>query len=249
MYVPFNEDEEECFDIRPEYISKFNFTRKPQVVLLKVSDGDKWHFLALKSDEEENSDCMKPTKSFSRLMRDISSKSHENYYSFGCFHSCRCKSTLEKHTQVCKDHDFCKIKLPENNEKIKEHKPGLKALRMNGRIYVDLESFLVGYDTCLNTPIISHTTNIAQHIPSGYAITILRNHNKSTKVTYYRERDCIQKLCEDLRDIANEMLGADKAKIKNLASDEKESHENAEISHNRGNTFNNNKKSKYYKTF
>ena len=168
---------------------------------------------------------------------------------FGCFHSFRCKSTLEKHTQIFKDHDFCKIKLPENNEKIKEHKPGLKALRMNDRIYVHLESFLVGYDTCLNTPIISHTTNIAQHIPSGYAITILRNHNKSTKVTYYREKDCIQKLCEDLRDIANELLVDNKAKIKNLTSDEKESHENAEISHKCGNTFSNNKKSKYYKNF
>ena len=82
-----------------------------------------------------------------------------------------------------------------------------------------------------------------------YAITILRSHNKSTKVTYYREKDCIQKLCEDLRDIADELLCDDKAKIKNLASDEKESHENAEISHNCGKTFNNNKKSKYYKNF
>ena len=80
MYVPFNEGEEESFDIRPEYISKFNFTRKIQVVLLKISDGDTWHFLALKSDKGENSDCMKPTKSFSRLMRDMSSKSHESYY-------------------------------------------------------------------------------------------------------------------------------------------------------------------------
>ena len=40
MYVPFNEGEEESFDIRPEYISKFNFTRKIQVVFLKISDGD-----------------------------------------------------------------------------------------------------------------------------------------------------------------------------------------------------------------
>ena len=60
MYVPFNEEEkeeDECsIDIRPEYISKFDFTRKTQVALLKISGGSKWHFLVLKSDMEENSD-------------------------------------------------------------------------------------------------------------------------------------------------------------------------------------------------
>ena len=171
LYVPFVDEDEREFDdasidVRPEYISKFNYTRKVQVVLLKISDGDKWHFLALKSDTEENSDCMKPTKSFSKLMRDISSNSHESYYCFGCFHSFRCKSTLEKHTQLCKDHDFCKIKLPENDKKIKEHKQGSKALQMNDIINVDLECLLVNYDTCSNSPIKSHKTNIAQHIPS-----------------------------------------------------------------------------------
>ena len=109
MYVPFNEEiNEDIIDVRPEYISKFNFTRKIQVVLLKISDGEKWHFLALKSEKEENNDCMKPTKSFSRLMRDISSNSHGNYYCFGCFHSFRCKSTLEKHTHFVKITIFVK---------------------------------------------------------------------------------------------------------------------------------------------
>ena len=62
-------------------------------------------FLALKSEKEEKSDCMKPTKNFSRLMRNISSNAHENYYCFGCFHLFRCESTLEKHAQLCKDHE------------------------------------------------------------------------------------------------------------------------------------------------
>lgn len=58
-------------DIRQEYISKHNFTRKIQVIFLKISDGEKWHFIALKSDCEDNSDYMRPTKSFSRLMCGI----------------------------------------------------------------------------------------------------------------------------------------------------------------------------------
>ena len=121
-------------------------------------------------------------------------------------HSFRCKSTLEKHTQLCNDHDFCKIKLPENDKKIKEHKQGSKALRMNDIINVDLECLLVNYDTCSNSPIKSHTTNIAQHIPSWYSINVVRNHNYFSVVAYYRGKDCIQKLCEEFRKIREELL-------------------------------------------
>ena len=60
---------------------------------------------------------------------------------------------------------------------------------MNDIIYVDLECLLVKYDTCLNNPNKSYTVNIAQDIPSGYSITVLRNHSKSIKVSYYRGED------------------------------------------------------------
>ena len=62
LYVP---SDNEITDVNPEYISKFNFARKNQIVLLKISDGsEKWHFLALKTEQEQNGDCMKPAKSF-----------------------------------------------------------------------------------------------------------------------------------------------------------------------------------------
>ena len=83
LYVP---SDNEIIDVYPEYISKFNFTRKNQIVILKISDGsEKWHILALKSEKEENGDCMKPTKSLSRLMTDISSNAQENYYCLDVF--------------------------------------------------------------------------------------------------------------------------------------------------------------------
>ena len=83
LYVP---SDNEIIDVYPEYISKFNFTRKNQIVILKISDGsEKWHILALKSEQEENGDCMKPTKSLSRLMTDVSSNAQENYYCLDVF--------------------------------------------------------------------------------------------------------------------------------------------------------------------
>ena len=89
-------------------------------------------------------------------MRDISSSVYENHYCFGCFHSFRCNSTLEKHTELCKDIDFCEIKLPKVAENIKKHDFGSKSLRMNYIICVDLERLLVKYDACSNNPNKSH---------------------------------------------------------------------------------------------
>ena len=112
MYIPFNKEDNdnvnETIDVEQECISNFNFTRKKQVVLLKISSGKKWHFLALKSDQEENSEFIRSTKSFSSLMASIISNSHENHYCFGCFHSFTCNSTLEKDTELCKDNGFVK---------------------------------------------------------------------------------------------------------------------------------------------
>ena len=156
MYIPFNKEDDdnvnETIDVEQECISNFNFTRKKQVVLLKISNGKKWHFLALKSDQEENSEFIRSTKRFSSLMASIISNSHENHYCFGCFHSFTCNSTLEKHTELCKDNGFCKIKLTEVGENIKKHDFGSKSLRMNYIIYVDLECLLVKYDNCSNNP-------------------------------------------------------------------------------------------------
>ena len=91
FFVPFNEK-----NILPEYVSKHNFTRKVQISLLKITDGEnKWHFLALKSNTVDNSHYMNSQKSFSRLMKGISSNTHENHYCFGCFHSFRTQSALE----------------------------------------------------------------------------------------------------------------------------------------------------------
>ena len=73
--VPYveNDEDDEQIPIEPLYKSKFNNTRKNQVVLLMITDGEKWHYLALKSIQT-NDDKMKPTKALSRLFKNITSK-------------------------------------------------------------------------------------------------------------------------------------------------------------------------------
>ena len=83
LYRPYKE-----INICPEYISKGNFGRKNQRVLLKTTDdsNSRWHFLALPSILDEDG-VKRSTKSFSRLMEGISSKSHGDFYCYGCLHS------------------------------------------------------------------------------------------------------------------------------------------------------------------
>ena len=149
---------------------------------------------------------MRPTKDFSRLMEGISSKSHENYYCYGCFHSFRCQSTLEKHTLLCKDHKYCKIRLPEKGKNHKKHTPGSKSLKMNDIIYLDLECTLHKYNSCSNNPNKSPTEKVAHHKVCGYVMNIVRNHTKESLLTYHRGEDCLSKLCKELRQKATELI-------------------------------------------
>ena len=78
LYVPLNEA-----NICPEYISKRNFDKKHQVVLVKIGDNEgKWHFLALQSNLDEDG-FRRPKKSISRLFEGISSKSHVIFIAMG----------------------------------------------------------------------------------------------------------------------------------------------------------------------
>ena len=44
LYMPHNTEK-----IRHAYKSKYNLNRKNQVILLMITDGKKWHYLAVKS--------------------------------------------------------------------------------------------------------------------------------------------------------------------------------------------------------
>ena len=98
LYVPFNE-----LNICPEYISKRNFNTKSQI----TDESEKWHFLALPSILNDDG-AKRPTKSLSKSMEGISSKSHGDYYCYGCLHSFYTQSLLKKHIELCKYNIFVK---------------------------------------------------------------------------------------------------------------------------------------------
>ena len=68
LYVLFNTKK-----IEIAYKSKYNLVRDSQIILLMISNGENWHYLAVKS--------------LSRFLRGITSNHDGDYYYLNCFHS------------------------------------------------------------------------------------------------------------------------------------------------------------------
>ena len=102
-------------EIELAYKSKYNYKRKKQVILLMITDkNNRWHYLAVKS--------------LSALFRGITSSNNGDFYCLNCFHSYRTLNKLKKHERVCNNHDYCRIDMPKEHEKI-EYLPGEKSLK------------------------------------------------------------------------------------------------------------------------
>ena len=185
------------------YISEHNDERNNQVNLLMIT---------------------KKIKNISGLLRGITSNPNGDFYCLNCLHSYRTKSKLKKHEKICKNHDSCNLKMPDVGNNILESKPGKKTLKHPFIIYADLECLLLKMNTCNNNPNMSYTTAKALHKPSGYSLLTLCSFDKSeNKQTYYRERDCMKRFCDDLKEHVIRISNYEMKPMDPLTEEEKES--------------------------
>ena len=154
LFVPHNKKE-----INIAYKSKCNHKRKNQVILLMITDGKKWHYLAVRS--------------LSALFRGITSSNNEDFYCLNCFHSYRTLNKLKKHEKICNNHDYCHIDMPEEDKNILKYSPGDKLLKAVFIIYVDLEGLLKKEQLCQSNAENSYTEKKAKHKPSGYSLSLI----------------------------------------------------------------------------
>ena len=224
LYVPLNE-----VNICTEYISKRNFDKKHQVVLVKIGDDKgKWHFPALPSNLDE-AGIRRPKKSISRLMEDISSNSHDDFYCYECLHSFRTEIAIKNHVDLCKNNKLAKIELPNEENKFKKYNPGGKSLKMNTVIYADFESILVPNNTYSKEN--SSDGVIDKHIACGYSINVVDNHSNRCKQTYYRGDDAISRFCKEIRAIAYEKISFYKRQMIELTLEERKEYKDATYCH------------------
>ena len=103
---------------RHAYKSKYNLNCENQVILLMITDGEKWHYLAVKN--------------LCALFKGITSKDKGDFYRLNCFLT---ENNLEKHKKVCENHDYCYVEMPKEDNKILKYNHGEKSMKVPFIIY------------------------------------------------------------------------------------------------------------------
>ena len=139
LYVPHNTRK-----INVAYKSKNSLTCDKQVILLMITDGEKWHY---------------PTvKNLPGLFRGITSNHKEDFYCLNCFRSYRTKNKLEEHKKICENHNYCNVEMPTKDNNIIKYNQGEKSIKLPFVVYAYLECLLEKISTCQNNPNESSTT-------------------------------------------------------------------------------------------
>ena len=134
------------------------------------------------------------------LLRGMTSKHNGDFYCLNCFYSFTTKDVLEKHENVCKDHDYCYVNMPDKDNNILKYNPGETCMKAPFVIYADFECLLENISSCNNDPEKSSTTKINKHTPSGYLLfTHYSFDNTKNMLSYYKGEDCMEKLCKTLK--------------------------------------------------
>ena len=144
LCVPHNTEK-----IRYARKSKYNLTLENQVILLMITDSEKWHYLAVKR--------------LSVLFRGIAGNNNGDFYCLNCFQSYTIENKLKKHKKVFENHDYCYVEMPEEYNKTLKCNEGGKSMRLPFIIIADLECLLEKMNTCHSNPEKSSTTKINKH--------------------------------------------------------------------------------------
>ena len=121
--------------------------------MLIITDGKKWHYLAVKS--------------LSALLRGRTSSNNGGFYCLNSFHSYRTHYKLKTHERICNNHEYCQVEMPKENEKILKYNYGEKSLKAPFIIYA--ECLLKKEQSRQNNPRHFYTERKAKHKPSGYS--------------------------------------------------------------------------------
>ena len=227
LYVPYNTKK-----INIAYKSKNSLTQEKQIILLMISDGQKWHYLVVKN--------------LSGLLRGITSNHKEDFYCLNFFHSYSTENKLEAHKKICECNDYCHVEMPTKNNNTIKYNHGEKSMKLPFVIYADLECLLEKISTCINNPNESSTTKINKHVPSGYSIFTHCSFDESkNKLNCYGKDDCMNKFRKDLRKHVTKMINYEKKKMIPLTKEEKIYHNKQKICYICKKEFNNNDKKNY----
>ena len=122
--------------------------------------------------------------------------------------------------------------MPFENSKILEFNQYQKSNKAPFIIYANLECIIENIDGCKNNPKNSSTTEVREHIPSGFSMSTTSSfRSMENKHDVYRAKDCMKKFWEFLREPDMKITNFLKKKLKLLTKEQQESYENAKPSY------------------
>ena len=128
----------------------------------------------------------------SELLRGIKSNHNGHFYCLNCFHSYRTENKFKKHCDLCRNHDYCHVEMPEEDNKMSKYNHGEKSMKHPFIICADLEFLLKknGYLSKWPPKMLYRKKN--KHKASGYSIfTHCSFDVTKNKLDCYRGNDCM----------------------------------------------------------
>ena len=178
---------------------------------------EKWHYIALKIVRTTDG-FNHPIRSLSRLFRGITANNNGDFYCLGCLHSFRTDNALKRHERLCDNNDYCHVEMSTKDNKTLKYNHSEKSLKVPFTIYADLECLLIKEQSCQNKK--------AKHEPSGYSLSLISSFNsKENKHNVYRGRDCIKRFCNDLKELATEIINYEEKNMIPLTDNENKFYE------------------------
>ena len=141
-------------EVYPARISKkYNCTNSHKIINLLITNEENSHYMWVRS--------------ISRLLTPQVSKSHgAKHYCLRCFNHFYLRKSLEKHIEICSNHDAVKVGMPVNEDGSPQHvefKNIQRQMRHLFTIYADMECFPEKIDTCSPNPNKTYTKQYQKH--------------------------------------------------------------------------------------
>ena len=170
---------------RTPYICRKGADYERTVNLMILEDGEKKHYVAIKSLE--------------RLLSKTNSKHNpKQHFCNNCLQGFFDVTSRDNHYEYCRSNESVRIEMPTRNPRA-EYSKGQHQFKVPFVMYADFESILEPIRGVSNNPNQSSTRGINAHKPSGWCLHSKFAYGKVKKpTTQYRGSDCVEKFCEKI---------------------------------------------------
>ena len=170
---------------RTPYICRKGMDYERSVNLMILEDGEKKHYVAIKSLE--------------RLLSMNNSKHQESqHFCNNCLQGFKTQESRDNHYEYCRSNESVRIEMPTRNP-IVEYSKGQHQLKVPFIMYADFESILEPIQGVSNNPEQPSTKGVNAHKPSGWCLHSKFAYGKiKSPTTQYRGSDCVEAFCEHI---------------------------------------------------